>query len=258
MKVYSLNARQGEPRFLQAAQANYWFWQRGYEVVGFEREELAAGLLDEDLRTRPEESIVCGSVVVVQEALARAGRPTATCDDTPESLRQFLGREVAASTMGEVRSRANASPEDLSIHVKPRGRQKLFAGTVVRQYRDFIPLAGVPDDEPVTVQEVVRLASEWRAYVLRGRIVGVVNYKGDPLRFPEANFMRQAVEQFAAAPIGYGADWGVTDDGRTLLIEVNDGYALGNYGLRGSSYTALIECRWRELMGLGDSGVGLE
>lgn len=258
MKVYSLNARQGEPRFLQAAQVNYWFWQRGYEVVGFEREDLAAGRLDEDLRTRPEECIVCGSVVVVQEALARAGRPAPTGDDAPESLREFLGREVAASTMGEVRSRASASPEDFLQHLKPRGRQKLFAGTVVRKYRDFIPLAGVPDDEPVTVQEVVRFASEWRAYVLRGRIVGVANYKGDSLRFPEANLMRQAAERFVEAPIGYCADWGVTDDGRTLLIEVNDGYALGNYGLRGSSYTALIECRWRELMGLPDSGVGIE
>ena len=53
-------------------------------------------------------------------------------------------------------------------------------------------------------------------------------------------------------------DWGVTVDGRTLLVEVNDGYALGNYGVRGHQYTAVIECRWRELMGLDDSGVGWE
>lgn len=35
---------------------------------------------------------------------------------------------------------------------------------------------------------------------------------------------------FSDAPNGYGIDFGVTDDGRTLLIEVNDGYALGSYG----------------------------
>lgn len=257
MKVYSLNVRQGEPRFLQAVQANYWFWQRGYEVVNFEREELAAGRLDDDLRLEPEGLIVCASVVVVQETLARAGRPAPGWDDVPESLQQFLGREVASSTMGEVRNRANASPEGFQVHVKPSRRQKLFAGTIVQGFRDFIPLSGVPDDEPVTVQEVVRFASEWRAYVLRGRIVGVANYKGDPMQFPSAHVLQQAVERFADAPIGYGIDWGVTDDGRTLLIEANDGYALGNYGLRGSLYTALIECRWRELMGLADSGVGI-
>lgn len=42
-------------------------------------------------------------------------------------------------------------------------------------------------------------------------------------------------------------DWGVTDDNRTLLIEVNDGYALGNYGLHPSLYAALLEARWHEI-----------
>ena len=60
-------------------------------------------------------------------------------------------------------------------------------------------------------------------------------------------------------------DWGVTDTGQTLLVEVNDGFALGNYGFalgnygtKGYHYTAMIECRWRELMGLSDNGVGWE
>lgn len=51
-------------------------------------------------------------------------------------------------------------------------------------------------------------------------------------------------------------DWGVTEDGRTLLVEVNDGFALGNYGVRLFEYTAMIEARWRQLMGLSDNGVG--
>ena len=49
-------------------------------------------------------------------------------------------------------------------------------------------------------------------------------------------------------------DWGVTSQGDTQLVEVNDGFALGNYGLSGGVYTAMIEARWRELMGLRDYG----
>ncbi len=29
----------------------------------------------------------------------------------------------------------------------------------------------------------------------------------------------------------FSMDFGLTDDGRTLLIEVNDGYSIGCYGL---------------------------
>ena len=63
---------------------------------------------------------------------------------------------------------------------------------------------------------------------------------------------------FASAPIGYGADWAVAADGRTVLVEVNDGFSLGNYGVPGHLYTALLQCRWRQLNGLPDDGVGRE
>jgi hypothetical protein len=64
--------------------------------------------------------------------------------------------------------------------------------------------------------------------------------------------IRSSIESFDDRPMGFGMDWGITSDGRTLLVEVNDGYALGNYGIPGAAYTALIEARWRQLMGLAD------
>ena len=53
-------------------------------------------------------------------------------------------------------------------------------------------------------------------------------------------------------PNGYGTDFGVTDDGRTLLIEVNDGYALGSYGLYYLDYAKLLSAIWAELTGTED------
>ena len=89
-------------------------------------------------------------------------------------------------------------------------------------------------------------------------MLNVSHYKGDPMVFPDVTTIKDAIQAFADAPIGYGMDWAVTADGRTILVEVNDGFALGNYGVRGHHYTALIECRWRQLMGLPDNGVGFE
>lgn len=54
------------------------------------------------------------------------------------------------------------------------------------------------------------------------------------------------------APAGYAADFGVTGDGRTLLVEINDGYPLGCYGLQHNLYAQLLSARWAELVGTED------
>lgn len=45
----------------------------------------------------------------------------------------------------------------------------------------------------------------------------------------------------------YGINFGVTSKGETLLVEVNEGYALGCYGLFPDFYAKLIITRWAEL-----------
>ena len=43
-------------------------------------------------------------------------------------------------------------------------------------------------------------------------------------------------------------DIGVTNDGRTLLIECNDAYSLGSYGLEDYKYAKLLSARWSQLL----------
>ena len=50
-------------------------------------------------------------------------------------------------------------------------------------------------------------------------------------------------------PISYSLDVGVDDQGDTLLVEVNDCYALGNYGLDATTYTNMLYDRWKEIVG---------
>ena len=139
-RVYSQSAKQGDPRFLQAKQGNYWFWQRGYDVVEFERAQLDAGELDNDLLSNTDDTIVYGSVAVVRDAITRAGRPDPPNLDFPASLDRFIGRSVSETTMGEVR-RWERENERLPVHIKPRDRHKLFAGKTVSAFRDFISLS---------------------------------------------------------------------------------------------------------------------
>ena len=63
--------------------------------------------------------------------------------------------------------------------------------------------------------------------------------------------IEQAISE-SNLPNGCAVDFGLTKDGRTLLIEVNDGYALGSYGLFYIDYAKLISARWAQIMGFED------
>jgi hypothetical protein len=256
MRAYVQQVKQEASIFLAMVQASHWFWQRGYEVVRFEFEDIALGKLDDDLLRAPEEMVVRGGVETIKELLRRAGRPSPPNLDLPASLQPWLGRRVWQTTLGDARALVDSN-DFTPLHVKPLVHHKLFAGRVIRGFADLISTAAVPRDTPVLAQECVEFHSEWRASILRDRFLNVGHYKGDPLAFPSVDRMRAALAAFAERPIGFGMDWGVTSSGETLLIEVNDGYALGNYGVAGADYTALIEARWRQLMGLPDNGVGI-
>ena len=53
-------------------------------------------------------------------------------------------------------------------------------------------------------------------------------------------------------PAGCALDFGITDDGQTLLIEFNDGFSLENYGVEPTLYAILLTARWAEINGTED------
>ncbi len=62
------------------------------------------------------------------------------------------------------------------------------------------------------------------------------------------NFNPTIIEQclagYTLVPTNYAIDFGVTDKLQTILIEVNDGYVLGSYGLFYFDYAKLLLARW--------------
>ena len=53
--------------------------------------------------------------------------------------------------------------------------------------------------------------------------------------------------------MGCSMDICVTSDNKTLLLEMNDGYALGCYGLNTIDYAKLISARWSQLLDRQDN-----
>ncbi|MBA4192006.1 MAG: DUF4343 domain-containing protein [Planctomycetaceae bacterium] len=218
------------------------FDRKAYPISFFEWPQLRDGLIDVTPST-----LVVGGVSTVLHALRLLGAAPPTID-FPDSLLAYLGRQVRATTLGEVRGLLSGdAPEPL--FVKPREIHKAFTGYVLSAFRDLIPTAHFPDEMAVWASETVDFVSEWRYFVRGHEIIGVGHYNGDPFLHPDAVTVKKAVADYRVeAPVAYGIDFGVTADGRTVLVEVNDGYSLGHVGMRPVPYANMLEDRWMELV----------
>lgn len=214
------------------------FTLRGEEVRLFDSDEFPELPLERS-------DIVVGGVGYVQRALKRLDLTVPTLASVPPSLADFAGRKIWQNRFIDARRSVERGE---ALFVKPMPSQlKLFNGQPLRQFSDLLATAHIPDDTIVECSELTPFISEHRVFVLDRKVVGVRHYKGDPLVFPDATRVRDAIAAYHAPPAAYALDVGVCEDGRTLLVEVNDGYAVGSYGLAPIVYAAVIDARWVEL-----------
>ena len=234
MRPY-IQAKNGIPGGINFFSAYQGFSEMGLECVMFNDVE--------ELDTSFRSDVVVGGLGVVQHAFARFGA-TPPHIDYPEELSRYLGRHVWTSTLDEIASQ----PEMWPVFIKPID-EKRFTGVVVRSERDLRGL-GSERGQSVLCSEPVDLIAEWRCFVRYGTVLDVRPYVGDWHVSFDASVVDDIVRDYSAAPAGYAADIGVTRDGRTLLVEVYDGYALGCYGLQHNLYAKLLAARWTELVGV--------
>lgn len=238
MKVYIQCDKNYIPHNDNFYKAYLGFKEMGMEMVMFHTKE--------ELRKSNKEDIVIGYVGTVRERLYDFGI-IALEMDYPEELQKYLGRKIWESTVNTV----NNSPEMWPVFVKSKV-DKAFTGVVVNGPGDLISCGKYDCDQDVYCSEVVEFVSEWRCFVRYGKIIDVRHYKGDWRKHFDPEVIENCIKDYTAAPAGVAVDFGLTKDGRTLLIEVNDGYALGSYGLYYPDYAKLLSARWAELTGTED------
>lgn len=237
--------------------------QQGNGRLEAEIKSLAAGLgqrnvaceffLEKQMQRRQlqlaPDILVAGHIPVVLSALRQLGIEPPVPNDYPECLRPWLHRRMWTSTVSDL---VRTLQEEVArpFFAKPMGRHKRFRGHVFASWDDLRALGGASDHMQVICSDIVEWVSEYRVYVVRGQIVGMRHYLGDPQVPVDREQVEEAVVVFEAsgdAPAGYGIDFGVLRTGETALVEINDGYALGSYGLEDDLYADLIIGRWCQM-----------
>ena len=222
-----------------------WF---GFEKMGVETRSFTWSDLRDGRVEVSRDVAVVGGIEPIRFALEKLGVPLPANVDYPPCLEPLFHRTVTRDVLGG-RDFTFQKP----IFIKPADGHKLFDGHVVSQFRDLIRTARFPVDTPIWVSDVVEFTSEYRYCVNRGRVVGAGFYRGDATIHPDSEVVRGAVKTFeasGAAPVSYALDFGVLRSGETALVEMNDGFAFGPYGLDPIRHAAMLEDRWCEMVGL--------
>lgn len=158
-------------------------------------------------------------------------------------LPSYLRRVVTETTLGEVRALKPKFP----CFIKPLVADKTFTGYVVRSVPDLIRLRALPDNFQLLISEVVKFVSEWRVFINRHAIVNVKNYIGDYSKTPKFEIFEYAINDYSEQKAAYSLDFGVTDKGDTMLIEINDAFGIAPYGLEPVAYLKFLMERWEEI-----------
>ncbi|MFT9041384.1 ATP-grasp domain-containing protein [Schleiferilactobacillus harbinensis] len=64
----------------------------------------------------------------------------------------------------------------------------------------------------------------------------------------DATILNAAVAIWTGVPVAYSLDIGATQDGKNLIVEANDRYAFGSYGLSPYKYAAFLQARRQQLI----------
>lgn len=122
---------------------------------------------------------------------------------------------------------------------------KTFYPSIIKYKSELSPYEKC---EKFLISQLIDIVSEYRCYIIDRKIVGCYNYLGDFYQYPNLKLVDEMISDFEDAPIGYSIDIAVLKNGETCLIECNDGWSLGNYGLEPKLYTRLLTERWIEIL----------
>lgn len=237
MEIAYIQKQNGE--FINSSAYQAW---EGFKLLGiptdcFEYKQLINGYLP---ITLSKSTLICGFISSVRWAMEALNVPVVL--DYPAELQSYLGRNIYSSTLSKIKSSNDRK------FIKPV-TAKLFNGFVCKDaIHTMIHTAMCPDDTKIYVSDIVNFVSEYRIFVDEGLMVGCKNYLGDFTISPDFEIISKAINEYITAPISYSADFGITDDGRTLLIEINDAWGLGCYGLDSLLYAKMLKNRWTEMV----------
>ena len=174
-------------------------------------------------------------------------------EDYPECLHKYLHRKIWTDTMRNIKRELFNEGYIDPTFIKPKDSLKKFTGFVLTNIDDLQYTNHAGDNTEIYCSEPVVWLAEYRCPVINGKVRGMFRTPytcHDYDVSPKLEEVQQMADDFVNSPKGYCLDVGVLSTGETALIEVNDGFSVGMYGMSKELYAELLITRWNELKGM--------
>lgn len=232
MRVF-INAIPGVYRNAQYSLSEEGFKELGVETILYFSGEELAGIRRED--------ILVATKRTVTKRLEDLGAEHEILTH-PEELLPYMGpneRLVDASTI---------TLDDLPAFIRP-DKGVRFTSVAARGMVD-LRLNGIKGN--VWLGDIEHFMSTWRCFVRYGKVISIDVCEGDPKILPDFALIHEAGAKWTSAPAGGALDFGVTEDGRTVLFTTRDGWCLDPCGMDARGYALLLAARWAQMIGEED------
>lgn len=177
-----------------------------------------------------------------------------------KELIPFYDRDIKYSTLGHVR---NNLPTNLFI--KPY-TDKQFPAYVIPESKDpdsvlqalFAETDHLPDTTVIIISPLEDFQAEHRCLVHNGELIDIRPYIGnwyDKGMQPDLDFIKKVISSWKNAPKAYALDVGVTVDGKTKIVEINDFWSCGCYGFEDAKLIYMLTQRYFEIVRKGTTAV---
>lgn len=208
-----------------------------------------------------KDDIVVGGIKTMHQAFEQLGTFTPLPIDYPDIFRPVYRRHIELTTWKKAQEKLGNLREngafDEPRFIKPYFH-KAWAGTVVTTFADLLKIGNPEPDYPVWLSEVTYFEDEYRAYFLSGELVGLKHYKGPQRFLPHGNDFDHVKHLAKKLPYAaFSVDVGVerylypptqSHVQDSSVVEVNDGFSLGNYGIDDDTYSKMLEVRFLQIV----------
>jgi hypothetical protein len=198
-----------------------------YRLTSFE--EVSSGKFDNLIKN----NLFVGSVEFMREVFNRIGLSNVR---VPKNS----NRESKIMILKEALKLKNVFIKPIEI--------KLFSGLILDGMISSC-LTNIDENTEVLVYDVIEnIVSEWRIYVSNNQIVDSRNYSGDFMLGPDYNYVKEVILNNKNFPCSYTIDIGILKNSENVVIEYNDMWAIGNYGVPNHIYLRLLKNRYFEIV----------
>lgn len=243
MKTAYVQTKEGCPVNSDVLKALEGFEHLGFNTVGFTLEEVVSGKLD----VKAERSPFVGSILGMSVLLKSIGKYPEPVDFPESILRSgLLCRDVSKMKLYEFCESIGRAGKPMFI--KPV-KTKLFHGRLVSKLEHLRDIAS--EDCEVLVSDPIDIVSEHRVFVHNKKMVYSCNYSGDFRSNPDLSYVGNLVDIYKEQPVAYTIDVAVLKNGKTTVVEFNDFWAIGSYGLHCIEYAQMLLDRYQEITSLG-------